>query len=458
MTAMLPAFIEAERGYNPPLGLLFVATSLIKNSDHNVMVFDAQVEEYDSQQVGEIIIREKPDVICLTVMTFTLIDCLKVAGMAKKIDSKIKVVFGGPHVNIYPNETIALPDVDFIVLGEGEEGIVQLIDNIDDPGRLQSIPGFVFKYNKGKVVNTGPCRTISDLDSLPFPDRRLTPYKKYTSVIAKHNPITTMITSRGCPYKCLFCDRPHLGKAFRARGAANVVAEFAECAKLGINEILIYDDTFTVDRQRVVDICQQLIAGRFDIAWDIRARVNTVDEQLLRLLKKAGCERIHYGIEAGNQKILNNLRKAITLDQAKRAVELTHKAGIQTLAYFMIGSPGETVKTIQETIDFAIKINPGFVHFGITTPFPGTDLYRLGLQNKVIKTDYWQDYAANPREGFIPKAWEENLTKAELSEQLMRAYKSFYGRPRFILKELFKVNSFGEFKRKAKAGLRMLGM
>jgi len=450
-----PTIIDEERGYNPPLGLLYIAGYLEKYSpQHQVEVLDTQVEELTYEDLGAWIRNATPDIVGITAMTFTLIDVLKTAKVVKNISKDIKVILGGPHVYIYPEETISLPEVDFLILGEGEITFAELIDNIDDIEKLKNIKGLVFKSN-GKIYNTGLRELIRDLDVLPHPARHLVPYKKYSSLIAKRQPITTMITSRGCPYNCSFCARPHLGKRFRARSAKNVVQEMEECVKLGINEFLIYDDTFTIDRQRVLDICDEIIAKKLDIGWDIRVRVDTVDEEMLKKLKRANCERIHYGVEAGTEKILKVLRKGITLDQVKYAFKLTKKIGISTLAYFMIGSPTETKEDILATIEFAKKLNPDFVHITITTPFPATAIYQKGLEEGIIKRDFWRDFALNPNEDFQPQYFEENLTSSELIELINYAYKSFYTRPTYILKELFQVKSFAEFKRKVKAGLKV---
>ena len=191
-----------------------------------------------------------------------------------------------------------------------------------------------------------------------------------------------MFTSRGCPFQCLFCDRPHLGKVFRARSAKNVVDEMEECQKMGIKEIFIYDDTFGVNRQRVLDICSEIQKRKLTITWDVRTRVDTVDEEMLKAMKNANCQRIHYGVEAGAQKILNILKKGITLKQIEKAFRMTKGIGVETVGYFMIGSPNETRKDILETIKLAKKLNPDFVHISITTPFPATGLYYLGLEKK----------------------------------------------------------------------------
>ena len=450
-----PEIIDSERGFNPPLGLMYIAGYLLKQGKHDVKIVDCQVEEYGFREAESFIRSYKPDVVGLTVMTFTLIDCMRIAKIAKTVNTECIVVFGGPHPHIFPKETINLPNVDFLVMGEGEATFSELLDNLGNAGGLGKIKGLAFK-DKGKIVINPLPGLIENLDKLPFPARELTPYKKYSSLLAKRSPITTMITSRGCPYKCIFCDRPHLGKMFRARSAGNVVEEMKECVRLGINEILVYDDTFTIDRKRVLDVCDAIIKEKLDIGWDIRARVNTVDYEMLKKLKKAGCERIHYGVESGNPDVLKVLRKGITLDQVRKAFALTKKVGISTLGYFMIGSPTETRQTIMQTIDFAKSIKCDFAHFTITTPFPATNLYMEALAKGHIKTDYWREYARNPSKGFSPPFLEENLDRDELLELLKHAYKSFYLRPGFILKRLFKVKSFDEFRKNARAGLKVL--
>lgn len=455
LTTEVPSIVNEERGANPPLGLLYLASVIRKDSPYKVAVLDTLAEELSHEEIERRIQNNKPDVVGLSIMTFTLIDCMIISKMIKKIDPEIKIIWGGPHVNIFPEESISLDYVDFVVLGEGEANIVPLLDAIGAGTGFEDVIGIVYQ-EKGEIKRTKPNSLIMDLDSIPFPARDLTNIKLYSSLLAKRSQVTTMITSRGCPYKCIFCDRPHLGKVFRARSAANVVEEMEQIVNQGIHEVLIYDDTFTIDRQRVVDICNSLIEKKLDLSWDIRARVNTVDLELLKLMKKAGCERIHYGIESGNQEILNILKKGITLEQAEKAFALTRKAGIGTLGYFMIGSPGETRETIMETINFAKKLKADFCHFSITTPFPATPLFDIGLKEGTIKYDYWKEFAKNPTKEFVPGLWEENLSKEELIELLTLAYKKFYTRPTYILKRILNVKSFEELKRKAKAGIKVL--
>ena len=452
-----PQIIEEERGHNPPLGLLFIAGYLERFTDYSVEILDCQVEKLTYPKIEELLEKKKYDIVGITVMTFTLLDALKVARIVKKTNKNTRLVFGGPHVHIFPDETIHLPDVDYLVLGEGEQTFKELLDHIDDTKKLKTIRGLVFKENGG-VVNTGLRDFIQDLDELPFPARHLTPYRKYSSLLARRTPVTTMMTSRGCPYKCSFCDRPQLGKKFRARSAQNVVDEMEECVKMGIHEFIIYDDTFTINKQRVKEICAEIIRRKLDIGWDIRARVDSVDESLLEKLKRAGCRGIHYGVESGTTKILKILNKRITIPEIEEAFSMTKKQGIMTLAYFMIGNPTETEEDILKTIEFAKKLDPDFIHLTIFTPFPATKIYLEGLEKRIIEKDYWRDFAKNPCHTFVPPYWKENFTIQELNELLVYAYKSFYTRPNYILRRLMKVQSLGEFKRKMKAGIKVFKM
>jgi len=450
-----PSIIEEERGYNPPLGLLYVAAYLEAQGRHEVAVIDSQVEELSYEQLETRIRAYGPDVVGLTAMTFTLLDVMQTIKLVNVISPEIQVVIGGPHAHLFPEETLNLPGVDYVVIGEGEESFSHLLDHINQPEELKRFQGLVF-YHQGAIVNTGVGALIRDLDALPFPARHLVPYQRYSSLLAKRTPVTTMFTSRGCPYRCTFCDRPHLGKRFRSRSPKSVVDEMESCIGLGIREFLIYDDTFTVSRKRVQGICEEIQRRKLEIGWDIRGRVDTVDLDLLKKMRAAGCERIHYGVEAGTEKILKVLNKGITLTQARDAFRWTKEVGIETLAYFMIGSPTETREDMLQTIQFAKSLKADYVHITILTPFPGTKVYFDGLEQGIFKYDHWLEFAKNPDPDFTPRYWEGELNTEELMEMLNYAYRNFYLRPGYILRRAFQVRSIGEFMRKSRAGLKVL--
>ena len=451
----IPSYVDEDSGYFPPLGLMYIAAYAELHTSHEIKIYDMQVEEATYDDLLNLLHKVRPDVVAITVMTFTILDAIKTAQTVKSFDPSIKVVFGGPHPHIFPDETISLSYVDYVVIGEGEITFSDLLDNLPDVEKLKHVNGLVFKEND-QIIHTGIREFIEDLDSLPFPARHLIPYTKYYSIIAKQNPITTVFTSRGCPYQCIFCYRPHLGKKFRFRSPSNVIEEIKRCVDMGIHEILFYDDTFTINRQRVVDICNQLIEQKINITFDIRARVNTVDKELLLLLKKAGCHRIHYGVESANPEILAILKKGITLDQVDNAFKTTKKVGIETLAYFMIGSPSETKEQILNTINYASNLNPDYCHFSITTPYPGTPLYTLMREKGIAREDYWKKFAQNPTASFVPPVWEENFTRNELIGLLETAYKSFYLRPSYILGKIFRVRSLKTLRSYMKAGTKLI--
>jgi len=452
-----PIIIEKNRGVNPPLGILYVAAYIEKYSNHDISVLDCQVENLNYDQIKDRIKKIHPDIVGLTAMSLTLLDVIQTAKIVKGINKNIQVVLGGPHVHLFPEETICLPNIDFLVLGEGEYVFKELVDHIKDTDSLEAIKGIVFK-SEYKIVNTGLPEPIKHLDDLPFPARHLVPYKKYRSLLTKGQIVTTIFTSRGCPFKCSFCDRPHLGKKFRARSALNVVEELQQCKEMGISDFLFYDDTFTVNKQRVLDICNEINNRKLDIKWDIRTRVDTIDEDMIIHLKKAGCQSIHYGIEAGTEKILKVLNKGITLEQAQTAFDLTRKHKMNILAYFMIGNPDESRKDIYTTYKIMKKLKPDFVHITILTPFPGTKIYNDGLQSGSIKDDYWKAFAKHPSDNFKPLHINTALSTSELNQLLRIGYKSFYLRPFYIFNQFLKVRSLTELLKKMKAGLSVVSM
>ncbi|MCX7767055.1 MAG: B12-binding domain-containing radical SAM protein, partial [Candidatus Sumerlaeia bacterium] len=449
-----PEFVDVETGKYPPLGLLYVAGSVLEQGRHQVEILDCQLEESDYSKIESEIRNCQPELIGIQATTFTLIDVIKLCQLSKEVLPGVPVVIGGPHTFLYPRDTINLPGVDYVVLGEGEQNFPAFLDCLEVGGDLARIKGLVYRQN-GRILHTGLPDLIENLDNLPFPPRELLPYEKYYSVLAQRTPITTMMSSRGCPYRCTFCARPHLGKKWRARSPENIVAEMKRCVESGIGEIFFYDDTFNINAERVTKICELIIGEKLDVLWDIRARVDLMTPELLKQLARAGCRRIHYGVEAGTEPMIKVLRKEVDLSRVREVFRYTRRTGITTLGYFMIGNPGETREQILATIKFALELDADYVHFSVTTPFPGTELYHQGLKSGVIQKDYWQEFASNPQVDFVPPVWEEKFTREELIKLLRYAYKKFYLRPKYILSQLLRVKTVGELMRKARAGISL---
>lgn len=449
-----PAVVQDETGIYPPLGLLYVAAYAEKVEDCSVVIMDCQAEGISHDILPDKLLDFRPDIVGILAMTYTLIDAVLVAKAVRSVCPKSFIVFGGPHPTIFPEETIKIPEVDFVIPGEGEYPFAELIKTIRDKSDYNNLNGVLTKVNP---KFSAALKYIENLDDLLFPARHLINNTKYKSPLAVNNILTTIMSSRGCPARCTYCDRPQMGKKFRMRSAEKVVEELCHCFNTyGIKEFIFYDDTFTINKQRVIDICNLIIMKNLKISWDIRARIDTVTPQMLNLLKKAGCNRIHYGVESGSQKIQKILKKNLDINKIKEIFKITKKAGIEVLGYFMIGCPDENKKDLYDTFDL-IKILPmDYLHITILTPFPGTEIYKKALEKGIFKNDYWREYALNPTADFKPNYLNQNFSNEELIAYQKKAYAYFYGRPTYILKRIFKIKSFNEFKRKSKLGLGLL--
>ncbi|MCX7591620.1 MAG: B12-binding domain-containing radical SAM protein, partial [Kiritimatiellae bacterium] len=369
----VPEVVDEVTGCYPPLGLLYVAAAVEESGRHEVCVIDCVAEGLSGSPLAERIATCKPDVVGIQAITFTIIDAYNTARLVKQTLTGVPVVMGGPHVNLYPEETLSLPEVDYLLLGEGERTIGPFLDALAAGREPVDVPGAVFRGRDGTIQRGPQNPLIDNLDSLPLPARHLLDHRRYSSVLGRGKYLTTIMSSRGCPARCIFCDRPHLGKKFRARSAQSVVAEMRQChEKFGIDEFFFYDDTFTIDRQRVLEICRAVKEAGLDVFWDIRARVSNVDHEMLKALYEAGCRRIHFGIESGNERILKIIRKGVDLHRAREIFTFCRDLGIETLAYFMLGFPEEGPQEIEDTIRYALSLDCDYVHVAVTTPFPGT--------------------------------------------------------------------------------------
>jgi anaerobic magnesium-protoporphyrin IX monomethyl ester cyclase len=457
ITSAYPKCFHHLRGVQPPLGLLYLASYLNKiNSALNIKVFDACAEYYSLQNLKELICDFKPDVVGVQIFSFTLIDSLDVLKTIKENYPEIYTVAGGPHVTLFPEETMSFSFVDFAVIGEGEIPFSQLVQSIAGEGiGLNSINGIAYRENSELFIDKKH-NNIECLDDIPIINRKLLPYKKYSSVFSRNSIMTAMITSRGCPYHCVYCS--NFNHKPRAHSAEYVIQEIKNCVDLGINEIFIIDDTFSYDMERAKSICKGIIKNKIELKWYVNTRINTMDEELLGLLKQAGCRRVNYGIESGSQKIINNIKKGIKLEKAKHIIRKTKAAGLDVYCFFMIGLPGETMSDIKQTIKFVKETKPDFAQFSVTTIEPGTELYNMALNTGIIKYDVWREFALNPKANFISPVWTENFDSQELYNILSSMYKRYYLSPRFIIRNVFNRYNWLNFSKTVSAIIRVAKM
>lgn len=451
----LEQFREVDVGCYPPLGLMYIAAYLKKYSKHDVEILDAGVEKLGYEGIKKAVKERDPDVVGIYASCFTIYDSYQAVKASKEAKDNVRIVLGGPHVDIYPIESLALSEVDFIVMGEGEATLAELLNYLENKGtQLSEIEGIGYKKNGQSFIATRRPYHPS-LDALPFPARHLTPFKKYYSLIGKNEISTTIMASRGCPSNCNFCHIPY-GRSIRMRSPSNVCDELEECVAMGIKEFFFFDENFTINRKRTIALCEEIVKRGINIYFDVRSRVNTVDEEVCLNLKKAGCERIQFGVESGSPRILEAMNKRISLELVEKTFKIAKRAGLTTYADFMIGYPGETKEDIEMTMELAERLEVGFVQYGITMLFPQTKIYNDALQKGSLKEDFWRNVAKDPTAEVSAPLASESFNKEELEEMLRTAYSRFYFRPRYIFRRLLSVNSLLEFKRQAGAGLHVM--
>jgi len=449
--AATPDYVDENRGHTPPLGLLYLHAS-IRRAGHQAIFLDADLKGWDHLTAAREALSHDPDIIGIQAMTFTLPDASRLARCIKKISS-VPVVMGGPHATVYPRETAALEWVDFAFAGEGEIHFVDFLNHFHHPRRWPGIEGLAYFCNR-RFTYTPQRHYLRDIDRIPIPARENSDYQRYSSVLAKRNPITTMITSRGCPFNCIFCNR--MGRQYRYHSAEYVLAEMKEIHRLGIREIFIHDDTFTLKKSRIQSICRGLIKSDLDLIWECRTRVDLVDEALLTLMKAAGCHRISFGVESGSGRVLKAMRKDIRISQVRQVFRWCRKLGIITLADFMFGNLDEETEDIRKTRQLARQLNPDYIQFSILSPYPDTPIYHLARERGLIPNDIWQEFARNPLMKFESPVWTQHFSREELVAMTRKAYRSFYLRPRFILRQLFRIRSLEQLRTNIRGALGML--
>ncbi len=446
---------QATRYPQPPLGLALVA-AILEKEGYPAKILDANALQFKPEDVAAMV--TGADVVGITAMTPTIGTALSIARHLKQKSPNLKIILGGPHVTLLPEETLASsPDINIIVRGEGDATIIELLQAMENHRPLGSVAGISYRSD-GKIVHTADKESTIDIDTLPYTALHLLPWQKYQPHpphgMAK--PFSALVTSRGCPYRCAYCSKPVFGSRFRAQSPDRVVAEIVYLQeKFGVREIAFYDDSFTLDKKRVHAIAEKIIAKKLKIAWTCETRVNLVDKELLAQMKQAGCYAVAYGIESASPKIIKTLQKDITLEQVETAVRTSREVGLQVVGYFMLGSPGETPQTIQQTIDFAKKLKVDFAQFSVTTPFPGTELYDIYMRDKKESIPWEKFVYAGTNNPASPVFESEKLSREDLKAWTSRAYREFYLRPSYIWQRLRRCTSWGEIRMNFK-GLGML--
>ena len=453
--------LPIETRTSPPLGLAYQA-AVSEQANCQVRMYDGDVEELPLEAV----LREfEPHIVGITANTTQITAAWRDAALVKSV-SNAPVVLGGPHPTVLPEESATKPFVDAVVRSEGEATWTEILSRLDQAegkaGRSwDEIPGVTFRQADGSIVSAPdrPVIPVEELDSMPFPAWHLFRLEQYTNLQPAVDQVSgrslPILTSRGCPYRCTYCSQ--IGpRRWRARSTASVVAEWRRLVReLGAAEIGVLDDSFNINRQRVLEICQALVdEGLHHVPWIMinGIRANLADEEVLGAMKRAGCIRTAFGVESGNQAILDAVvDKHLTLDQVRSAFRAARAVGLETIGFFIIGLPGETEATMDDTIRLACELDPLVANFSIATPFPGTQMYDTVKAQGHLLAETWDDFVF-----FEGKArFEMPGLPADLVERKWKeAYRRFYLRPSRIARTLTRKETWLQLPRTVRMAWR----
>lgn len=444
---------ELQAPEHPPMGLAYLG-AVLEQTGHKVRIIDIDADGIKENDFVRIIKTSNFDMAGVTALTPTYSKAVYITKLVKK-NSDAYTILGGIHPTVMPEDSIIPESVDFVIKGEGERTIIELASCLSQYGKLDDIDGLVYK-NNGKIIINKDRTLIDDLDSIPFPARHLFNNQSYTYPDALFYPILPVITSRGCPGNCTYCNTRNIFTGrFRARSASNLVDEFEEMIeKFGVKEIHIWDDNFTTSKSRVFEIRDEVKRRKLKIkfAFPNGLRIDFLNKDVLKTLKDMGTYSIALGVESGNQQILDRINKGISLEEIREKFSLAKEMDLEIWAFFMIGLPGETKETILETINFAVELNPIVAKFHILKPFPGTKIYEEFLKDGLITDMNFDNYGIHTR----PVHRLLTLSEDELLEWQNRAYRMFYLRPRKMLSHVLRLTTWNRFKLNTKTGATLL--
>ncbi len=435
-----------------PLGLAYLAANL-EMHNYEVSIVDAAALSWGCKETAKELLNQCPDLIGITMLTPMFGAVKDLSSEIKKALPKSKIIVGGAHATALPQQTLnEIKEIDYVCVGEGENTVVDLMKYLTGKKEISEINGLTYRKN-GETISNKPRAFETDLDKLPPPARHLLPMEKYTLTTSRTKGVgycPTLIVARGCPFNCYYCSHP-FGRSFRHHSTKRIVGEIQELIdKYNINQVNLEADTLTARKDFLMELCAELEKTGIGkkIKWTCESRVDTVDEEMLAAMKKAGCWQISYGVEAGTQRLLDLINKGEKLEQFERVFELTKKIGIAIRGFFMLGLPTETKKESWQTIAFAKKLDPLWAQFTIAVPYPGTPLFEmLKAQNK-IRTYNWNLY--NTWAGWTEKDLPfvpEGRTAKELQKLQRQALISFYLRPKVFFRFIGKIDSFKTFRK-----------
>ena len=461
---------------SPPIGLAYVAAYL-EREGYSVRIMDMAVTDVDDRALKSEIMRTAPRLVGISFMTNQFREAVRISNIVKEVDRNITVAAGGPHVSALPGEILALGQVDIAVIGEGEETMAEVMGVLlnSKSGGLGSIRGVAYKKD-GKVNINAPRGPVRDPDSLPFPAWHLLPLDGYSvpctgGDAAEH--VYAVISSRGCPNNCVFCDSHTVfGKRFRGRTARNIFDELLYLNRnFRASQFDFVDDTVTADKNRMLELCRLILEGGHRFKWMCNSRANTVDPEMLGIMKKAGCVRIEFGVESGDERVLRLMKKGVTIEEIKDAHRFAREAGLGIGSFVMVGNMGEDIASVEKTNRLLRELETDDVYVSIATPFPGTELYGIARENGWLRTADWSEYVTAPTyfPGYSPVMKTDKMGGREILKAFFYLYSQFagkkfrtrYGKTFFLNGRFYRdnlsVRNYRELKHKARLAKNLIG-
>ena len=437
-----------------PLGLAYVG-GYLKDRGVDIKLRDLEFDP-DLANIGieGILKKEGPRVVGISSTTPQMRAALQIAKACREVDPTIQVIMGGPHASALPEETARYPEVDAVCVGEGED---TLLEFVEQGGAKPDIAGLVYEDRHGALVHTKERAVFEDINDLPHPLYEDLPVHRYGMAHRGHS--MQILTGRGCPYTCSFCASVAVrGRSYRTRGAESVVRELKQWIETyDATHFDFLEETFSTYKKRVLELCQGLVDSGLKVDWTTSSRADRVDDEILTAMKAAGCTEIAIGVESGDEKVLSHAAKGVKLDEIRQAFKKIKEYGINTYGYFILGLPYETEDSLRRTIDFAIELDIDYAQFSILIPLPGTEVWEMAKEGKVLRnlaTD-WSEY------NFYndPIIASEQLNGEILQKYYREAYRRYYIRPRFIarqFKRLFAPGGFHYYRTRGKAFMSLL--
>lgn len=418
----------------PSLGMAAVA-AIAELKGCTVKVTDGEALSSSLEDLRKEINAFTPDFVGMPTFATNIDMCHTIARMVKEINPRAKVMLGGAHTSLFVQQALSPPEVDFGIQSEAEIVFDEFLDALDVKNDFTQVRGLAYKDAHGKVHVNPKQKLYPDLNMFPMPARHLFPMEKYhSSANLRGKRTLNMMTSRGCPYRCAYCSSPQIfGQSFRYLSTENVMKELRQLIHdYGADSVQFYDETFTVNRQRVIELCDAMIEEKMTMGWSCFTRANLVDRELLQKMKDAGCYLIFFGLESGVQRLIDLIQKDITLEQSRNAIRLCKEVGIQSWCSFILGLPSETEVESRQTINFALELDPEYVQFPIFMPWPGTAIYDIAKKHGVIINENLGDYTAWDKAVYKPTP---DRDPEEVRRTVQKGYRRFYLRPKYIVKK-----------------------